>query len=149
MYRQRHRLDPCAAILARHLYGEDPADRCLFPQGIHFDPDDTTEAHVTTATPDLPPVCLRPSEGPQKSSQTDPLEGGKLRENTENIRGPREGTTEEVGKVAEEGQGDGAPRADGGPRNSVDQSGNGGPQSRETPYPCEPPLAEMTPTDAY
>ncbi|KAL8436675.1 hypothetical protein ACSSS7_001500 [Eimeria intestinalis] len=32
--RKRQRLDPCAAILARHIYGDDAAESCVIPEGI-------------------------------------------------------------------------------------------------------------------
>ncbi|KAL8271988.1 hypothetical protein Esti_004112 [Eimeria stiedai] len=32
--RKRQRLDPCAAILARHMYADDAAESCVIPEGV-------------------------------------------------------------------------------------------------------------------
>lgn len=55
--RKHRRLDPSAAILARHLYGEDTSDVLLFPEGIQFlpgedrTPSETATPPITTSRP--------------------------------------------------------------------------------------------------
>ena len=68
----RRRLDPCAAILARHLYGndEDEEDRAVFPEGTLLLTDDgLTVSNIQTASPSLLKEPIVTISAPNASSR--------------------------------------------------------------------------------
>ncbi|KAL8449858.1 hypothetical protein Emed_002821 [Eimeria media] len=75
--RKRQRLDPCAAILARHMYGDDTAESCLIPEGIVSVYEaslesESTEHSITTlrAPPPVTNVATKNNEDIDEGEET-------------------------------------------------------------------------------